>query len=145
MRCLIQRVKEASVVVDGRVISSINKGLLVFLGISKEDTQKEIDFLVNKLVYLRLFPDDTGKMNLDIKEVSGEILVVSQFTLYGDCKKGRRPSFDQAASPEVARHLYHSFLSSLRDLFSGVKSGEFQAMMDVSLVNDGPVTVSLEC
>jgi D-aminoacyl-tRNA deacylase len=144
MKLLIQRVSEASVSVENKEISSIKKGLLAFLGIAKTDSQKDIDYLIKKLLHLRLFPDDSGKMNLDIQDISGEILVVSQFTLYGNCKKGRRPSFDSAASPDNARELYEQFLSSLRESFSAVQSGEFQASMQVALVNDGPVTFMLE-
>lgn len=144
MKLLIQRVKSASVTVEGEVVGAIHKGLLVFLGISKTDNEENCDFHIKKLLSLRLFPDEKGKMNLSVQDIEGEILLVSQFTLYGNCQKGRRPSFDRAASPERAKLIYDAFLIKLKSMHSFVESGQFQASMDVSLVNDGPVTFILE-
>ncbi|MCS6905935.1 MAG: D-aminoacyl-tRNA deacylase [Bacteroidia bacterium] len=145
MRLVIQRVRYASVKVDSRVVGAIEKGLLVLLGIGQEETEQDIDWLVKKLVQLRIFNDAEGKMNLSIQEVGGDILVVSQFTLYADCKKGNRPSFTRSAAPAVAIPLYHQFLQKLRSNFSGkVETGEFGAMMQVELLNDGPVTIILD-
>jgi D-tyrosyl-tRNA(Tyr) deacylase len=145
MKVVLQRVSEASVSVDGRVVGSTGKGLLLLVGFTSGDGESELAWMARKIVDLRIFPDDEGKMNRSLVEQGGEILVVSQFTLYGDARKGRRPSFDQAASPEIAILLYRRFLELLRDLVPGkVAEGEFGAMMDVSLVNDGPVTLVLE-
>jgi D-tyrosyl-tRNA(Tyr) deacylase len=144
MKVLIQRVKEASVTVSGKQISEIGKGLLVFLGIKNTDTEVEMKFTANKVSKLRIFEDNEGKMNLSVKDVDGEVLVVSQFTLYGDTNKGNRPSFIEAARPEKAKKLYEDFCSYLSSLGLKVKKGQFQAMMDVALVNDGPVTLEIE-
>ena len=144
MRAVIQRVKSASVTVEGKVVSEINKGLLVFLGVSQEDTPTEVDYMANKIANLRIFEDDEGLMNLSILDVGGECLVVSQFTLYGDCRKGRRPSFIAAARPEKADPLYQAFMDEISRLGVPVKAGIFQAMMDVELINDGPVTIMLD-
>jgi len=141
MRLVVQRVKQARVEVEGAVTGSIDKGLLVFLGISRTDSRKDADFLVDKVVGLRIFPDEAGKMNRGILEAGGSLLVVSQFTLYGDCRKGRRPSFDAAAAPREAAGLYEYFVERARTRGVRVETGVFQAMMQVHLVNDGPVTI----
>lgn len=144
MRAVIQRVKRASVAVNGKGVSEIGKGLLVFLGVAHEDTRADLDYLANKTANLRIFEDDDGKMNRSLLDIGGEALVVSQFTLYGDCRKGRRPSFIEAARPEKADALYQEFIHSLTQMGVGVKAGVFQAMMDVELINDGPVTMLLD-
>ena len=144
MRAVIQRVKSASVTVEGRVVSEIREGLLVFLGVAQEDTLADIDYMANKIANLRIFEDDQGRMNLSILDINGEALVVSQFTLYGDCRKGRRPSFIAAARPEKADPLYQEFMDKISQLEVPVKAGIFQAMMDVELINDGPVTMLLD-
>ncbi|MFK7970617.1 MAG: D-aminoacyl-tRNA deacylase [Bacteroidia bacterium] len=145
MKALIQRVSHAKVEIDDRISGEIGQGLLVLLGIAHEDSEKDIDWLVNKLVKLRIFTDADGKMNLSVADVGGDILVVSQFTLHADTKKGTRPSYIKAARPEVAIPLYELFLQKLRAAFSGqVATGEFGAMMQVSLLNDGPVTIMLD-
>lgn len=143
MRAVIQRVEEARVDVDGES-SAISRGLLVLLGVGIGDTEKDVSFLKKKIKNLRLFADDEGKMNLSIAEVGGEILVVSQFTLYGDCRKGNRPSYSQAAPPVEAQRLYDTLVRELRDEGLPVKTGKFQAMMKVTLVNDGPVTLIVD-
>jgi len=144
MKAVIQRVSEAKVTVDGKVVGSINKGILLLLGVEKGDTPHDAIWLAEKVVSLRIFEDQAGKMNLPLTEINGEILSVSQFTLAGNCSKGRRPSFDTAAPPEKANHLYQYFNSELRDMEIPVQTGIFQADMKVSLVNDGPVTFILE-
>jgi len=144
MRAVIQRVKEARVEVDGQVTGAIGKGLLVLVGIARTDTTREADYLVDKIAGLRIFPDQAGKMNLSVTDAGGALLVVSQFTLYGDVRKGRRPSFDQAAPPEQARALYDYFVQAARARLPRVETGVFQAMMAVHLVNEGPVTLVCE-
>ena len=144
MRLVIQRVKHAHVIVDGKTIGKIGLGILVLLAVAKDDSKEQASSLVNKLSELRIFEDTQGKMNLSTADVQGEFLIVSQFTLYGDCAKGRRPSFDQAASPQLAEDLYHYFVEELRKKKFKVETGQFRAMMDVHLVNDGPVTFILE-
>lgn len=144
MRLVIQRVKGAKVTVNGSTTGSIRSGLLVFIGISREDTRVEADYMLDKLAGLRIFPDDSGKMNRNIAESAGSLLLVSQFTLYGDCRKGRRPSFDRAAPPEMAQILYEYFVKSARQGIVPVETGVFQATMEVHLVNDGPVTILLD-
>jgi len=144
MRLVIQRVDEAQVKVEGKVTGRIAQGLLVFVGISKTDTEKEADYLLDKLTGLRIFPDDAGKMNRDIADAGGSLLIVSQFTLYGDCRKGRRPSFDLAAPPEQAKALYDYFIAAARRTSVPVETGVFQASMQVHLVNHGPVTIIVE-
>ena len=144
MRAVVQRVKWARVDVEGRTAGEIGPGLLVFLGVGKEDTEKDCDYLANKIAHLRIFPDDQGLMNLSLTEMEGAALVVSQFTLWGDCRKGRRPSFTRAARPEKARKLYEHVIGILRGKGLQVATGEFQEMMDVHLLNDGPVTLLLD-
>ena len=144
MRAVIQRVKSASVTVEGEVVSEIREGLLVFLGVAQEDTPADVNYMAGKIANLRIFEDDEGRMNLSILDVGGEALVVSQFTLYGDCRKGRRPSFIAAARPEKADPLYQAFMDEISRLGVPVKAGIFQAMMDVELINDGPVTMMLD-
>jgi D-tyrosyl-tRNA(Tyr) deacylase len=141
MRIVLQRVREAKVEVEGAICGEIRCGLLILLGVSKKDSEKDIDYLVEKTLGLRIFPDEKGKMNRSVQETGGELLVVSQFTLYGDCRKGRRPSFDQAAPPELARSLYERFVNKAAAAGIRVATGIFQADMKVSLVNDGPVTL----
>ena len=144
MKLVIQRVSQASVVIDGGTVGTIRTGLVVFIGISRSDTLADADYLSDKVLGLRVFPDESGKMNRNIAEAGGSLLVVSQFTLYGDCRKGRRPSFDQAAPPEQARDTYDYFVSTLRRGPVPVETGVFQAMMEVHLVNEGPITLLME-
>jgi D-aminoacyl-tRNA deacylase len=144
MRIVIQRVSQAKVTVNGKVIGNIDKGMLILLGISKTDSEKEVKFMVEKVLNLRIFDDEQGKMNLSLLDISGELLVVSQFTLYGDARKGRRPSYIDAASPENANKIYELFVSEARKQVKRVETGQFQAMMDVELINDGPVTILLD-
>ena len=144
MRVVLQRVSSASVSVDGREVGRIGTGLLVFVGIRRDDDDSDVEYMVGKIRELRLFEDTDGKMNRSLVEVGGEVLLVSQFTLYGDCRKGRRPSFDAAAAPREARPLYEALVRALRDSGTRVETGVFRAMMDVTLVNDGPVTVLLD-
>ena len=144
MKALIQRVKQASVTIDGKLYSSINNGMLILLGVTKDDTTENAEKLVRKLVGLRIFEDEQGKMNKSILDTNGEMLVVSQFTLCGDCKKGTRPSFDKSAPPQMAEELYKYFIDTIKKEISIVKTGKFGAMMDVALINDGPVTFMVE-
>jgi len=144
MRAVIQRVKSAQVCVDGRVTGRIGEGLLVLLGVGKGDGEEDLSFLISKIPELRIFEDASGKFNLSLKEINGEILIVSQFTLYGDCRKGRRPSFTEAEEPAIAMNLYEQFVSKLRQQGIPVQTGEFQAKMEVHLINDGPVTLLLD-
>ena len=144
MKALIQRVKRASVTVENELYSSIGKGLLIFLGVEKDDTSENALKLAEKVANLRIFEDENEKLNLSVKDVQGEILVVSQFTLCGDCKKGTRPSFDKAAPPDAAVKLYEEYAENIRALGLVVKTGKFRAMMDVELINDGPVTFLVE-
>ena len=143
MRAVVQRVAEARVEVGGRVIASIGRGLLVFLGIETEDEPHDCDYVCNKVPHLRLFDDDAGVMNRSVVDVGGSVLLVSQFTLCGDARRGRRPSYIKAAAPEAALPLYHRAVEQLSDLVP-VQTGEFQAEMQVSLTNDGPVTILLD-
>lgn len=144
MKAVIQRVDSASVSIDGIEISRIGAGLLVLLGVEKGDGEKDADFLLDKMIQLRIFEDGEGKMNLSLLDVSGELLVVSQFTLLADCRKGRRPSFTDAAEPATATKLYEYMLSRAREKVTKVGQGQFQAMMKVGLVNHGPVTILLD-
>ncbi len=144
MRAVIQRVKSAKVEVDGQIVGKINQGILVLLGVAADDTEKDAVYLVEKTLNLRIFEDAQAKMNLSLLDISGELLVVSQFTLYGDTRKGRRPSFIEAALPEKANLLYEYFVSESSKQLLRVETGKFQAMMDVELINDGPVTILLE-
>lgn len=144
MRAVVQRVKEARVEIDGSIVGEISKGLLIFLGVGENDTEKECEYMANKVINLRIFPDENDLMNLSLMDINGAALVVSQFTLWGDCRKGRRPSFIEAARPEKANRLYEHFISLLKDKNISVATGKFQEMMDVHLVNDGPVTILLD-
>ncbi len=143
MKLVLQRVKQASVTISGELYSNIEKGYLILIGIEKGDNKEILERYADKVTKLRIFSDDNGKMNLSIKDVNGSILVVSQFTLAGDCKKGTRPSFDNSAPPDEANKLYEYFISLLRSNDINVKTGVFGAMMDVALINDGPVTFIL--
>ncbi len=144
MKGLIQRVKRASVTIDNELYSKIDAGILVLLGVEKGDSEENADKLAEKLVKLRIFEDENGKMNKSVQDIGGEILVVSQFTLAGDCKKGTRPSFDKAELPQRANELYEYFVMKLKGLGIPTQTGSFGAMMDVELINDGPVTFMLE-
>ncbi len=145
MRVVIQRVSEAAVKIDGTIVGEISKGLLVLLGIAQEDTQQDALYLIQKLINLRIFSDADGKMNLSVQDCGGELLVVSQFTLYADTKKGNRPSYIRAARPEHAISLYEFFLQELQKQFQGpIQTGQFGADMKVSLINDGPVTIIID-
>ncbi len=144
MRAVVQRVKEAEVKVDQEVVGAIESGLCVFLGVGEEDDKEDVEYLADKIANLRVFADDQGKMNLSALDLEKNFLVISQFTLYGDCRQGRRPSYAQAAPPGKAEELYEYFLDSLAGYGQKVASGEFKAMMDVSLINDGPVTLLLD-
>jgi len=144
VRAVVQRVSRASVTVDGQVAGKIEGGFMVLLGVSEEDTAADAEYLANKIVGLRVFEDDDGKMNLSLQDVGGQMLVVSQFTLFGDCRKGRRPSFIAAARPEQANGLYEKFVELVRGQGIHVETGVFQAMMDVDLVNQGPVTLLVD-
>lgn len=144
MKGLIQRVKKASVRIDNQLYSQINEGILIFLGVEKGDEKSNADKLAEKLVKLRIFEDENEKMNKSVQDINGSILVVSQFTLAGDCKKGTRPSFDKAELPQKANELYEYFISKLKSMNIPTQTGSFGAMMDVELINDGPVTFMLE-
>ena len=144
MRAVVQRVKSARVDIDGKTVGKIGRGLLIFLGVGEGDSEKDADYLANKIAHLRIFPDEQGLMNLSAAEIGLEVLVVSQFTLWGDCRKGRRPSFVRAAGPETAGALYTYFIGVLRGMGLRTESGKFQEMMDVHLINDGPVTMLID-
>ncbi len=145
MRVVIQRVSEAAVKIDGTIVGEISKGLVVLLGIAQEDTEQDALYLIQKLINLRIFSDADGKMNLSVQDCGGELLVVSQFTLYADTKKGNRPSYIRAARPEQAIPLYEFFLQELQKQFQGpIQTGQFGADMKVSLINDGPVTIIID-
>jgi len=144
LRTLVQRVKEGAVLIDGREVGKIGKGVVVLLGVGQGDTMEDLDYLVDKVVNLRIFSDEEGKMNLSLIDVGGEALVVSQFTLYADCRKGRRPSFTDAAPPEKGKEMYEAFVNKLREKGIKVETGEFGAMMLVKIYNDGPVTIMLD-
>ena len=144
MRAVVQRVSRASVTVASKVVGTIERGFVVLLGVAEDDTQNDVIYMAQKIVGLRVFEDEQGKMNLSLGDVGGRVLVVSQFTLLGDCRKGRRPSFIAAARPERANELYQSFVAEVRGQGIGVETGRFQEHMDVALVNDGPVTLLLD-
>lgn len=144
MRAVVQRVSRCKVTVSGRTTGEIGPGLLVLLGVGKNDNEAAADYLAEKIIGLRIFEDDAGKMNLSVLDQHAEVLVVSQFTLYGDVRRGKRPSFDAAARPEEARHLYEYFVAKVRAAGLQCETGEFQAMMEVDLVNSGPVTIILD-
>ncbi len=144
MRAVLTRVTSASVTIDGQVVGKIGKGFLILLGVGPEDTEEKCRYLAEKALGLRVFEDENGKMNLGLSDVGGEVLVVSQFTLYGNCRKGRRPSFTDAANPELGNRLYKQFLSDCADLGFAPQHGEFGADMKVESVNDGPVTLILD-
>ena len=144
MRAVVQRVDRASVTVDGSVTGSVKKGLLVLLGVAEGDTDKDLSYIVDKVTGLRIFEDENEKMNLSVQEVGGEILAVSQFTLCGDCRKGKRPSFDKAAKPDIANDYYERFVAACREKGIHVETGVFRAHMLVELLNNGPVTILLD-
>ena len=144
MRAVVQRVKESTVKTDNEIVGQIGSGLLVLLGVAKNDTAKDADYLANKIINLRIFEDEDRKMNRSLLETGGELLAVSQFTLLADCRKGRRPSFIEAAEPEKAIDLYEKFVNMVRAKGIGVQTGRFRAVMEVALINDGPVTVIIE-
>ena len=144
MRAVVQRVTRAEVTVNGEVVGKISRGLVALLAVGHDDTEPDADYLADKIVGLRIFDDDNGKMNLAVSDIRGEILAVSQFTLYGDVRRGKRPSFDAAAPPQRARELYEYFVKRIRATGIACKTGRFQEMMQVELVNDGPVTVLLD-
>jgi D-tyrosyl-tRNA(Tyr) deacylase len=144
MKAVIQRVDYATVVVDGETVGAVGKGFLVLLGVEKGDEQADADHLVDKIINLRIFEDDAGKMNLSLIDISGELLVVSQFTLLADCRKGRRPSFVNAGEPELAERLYEHFVANARTKIGKVETGTFQTLMKIELLNNGPVTILLD-
>ena len=144
MKILIQRVKEASVTIDNKEYSLINKGILALVGIEKNDTLENVQKAAKKIANLRIFPDENDKMNLSLIDIKGEMLIVSQFTLCGDCKKGTRPSFDKSAPPAIANELYEKFVAEIKTYNIQIATGVFGAMMDVKLINDGPVTFMIE-
>ena len=144
MRAVIQRVSRGEVSVDGKSVGSIGKGVVILLGVNINDTEKDLRYLVDKCINLRIFEDSDGKMNLSLKEVGGEALIVSQFTLYANCTKGRRPSFTEAAKPDIAVPLYEKFISEFRNAGIKTETGIFGAMMDLEIHNDGPVTVIVD-
>jgi D-aminoacyl-tRNA deacylase len=144
MRAVVQRVSQAEVAVEGATVGRIGEGILALIGISREDTDKDLQWMAKKIVELRIFDDDDGKMNRSLLDIHGQLLVVSQFTLYGDCRKGRRPSYSDAAPPEEAEKLYRDFVAIVRQFVSDVQTGQFQAIMQVTLINSGPVTLLLD-
>ena len=144
MRAVIQRVSQAEVKVDAEIVGKINEGLLILLGVEKHDSDEDLRYLYEKITNLRIFEDKQGKMNLSIRDIQGQLLVVSQFTLYADCRKGRRPSFENAASPETAKMYYENFVELAKEDGFKTETGQFQAHMSVMLYNDGPVTIMLD-
>lgn len=144
MRTIIQRVKYAKMFIDGEKYSEINKGLLVFLGVHTDDEQNDLDYILKKTIGLRVFEDDEGKMNLSLKDVDGELMIVSQFTLYGDVRRGFRPSFTESAKPDKAEPMYENFVAEARKIINNVQTGVFGADMKIELLNDGPVTIQLD-
>ena len=144
MRAVVQRVSKGRVTVDGQVVGEIGKGLVVLVGVGQEDNEDDIKYLADKIVNLRIFEDENEKMNLSLMDTDGELLIVSQFTLYGDCRKGKRPSFDKASRPQIAKELYNKFVEYCGKYDIKIQTGEFQAMMAVDIFNDGPVTLLLD-
>lgn len=144
MKLLIQRVRQASVSIDQKIVGQIDQGILAFLGVSKTDTEAQVKWIVNKLINLRIFPDENDKMNLSILDKNYSILIISQFTLYANCQKGNRPSFIDSADPSIAKPLYESFIEQVKDKKIDTQTGRFGANMQVSLINDGPVTLLIE-
>jgi len=144
MRAVVQKVSSSKVTVDGEITGQINEGLLVLLGVTHEDTSKDVDYMIDKTLNLRIFEDEDGKMNLSLKDIGGELLVVSQFTLYGDCRKGRRPSFSEAAKPEFANELYEEYVAKAKEQGIKVGTGRFRTHMVVDITNEGPVTMLLD-
>lgn len=144
MRAVVQRVKEAGVKVDNKIVGRISKGLLVFLGVGEEDSEIDLNYLVHKILGLRIFQDENDKMNLSVLDINGEILVISQFTLYGDVRKGKRPSFIKSAHPEIGNRFYEEFITKINESGVKVESGKFGAHMDIDLINDGPVTILID-
>lgn len=144
MRAVVQRVTRAKVTVENEIVGEIKHGLVVLLGVARDDAEADAEYLASKIVSLRIFDDETGKMNLSVKDIEGGLLVISQFTLYGDVRRGLRPSWFDAAAPEVAKPLYEFFIAEVRKLLTEVACGSFQCMMQVELVNDGPVTILLD-
>lgn len=144
MRAVVQRIRDGSVTVEGRITGEIEKGLLVYLGVGKEDEMKDLDYMIEKVLGLRIFEDENEKMNLSVMDIGGDLLVVSQFTLYGDARKGKRPSFTDSASPQIGEEFYNIFVNEARNLGVKVATGEFGAHMDVKYTNDGPVTILLD-
>jgi len=144
MRAVIQRVKSCEVKVENKTVGKIDRGILIFLGIKKDDTEKEIDYLLNKILNLRIFEYENGKMNLSVKDIKGEILVVSEFTLYGDCRKGNRPNYIEAAPALYAEEIYNKFIEKLKISNLKIETGIFRAMMEIYIVNDGPVTLIID-
>ena len=144
MRAVVQKVSSSKVTVDGEITGQINEGLLVLLGVTHEDTSKDVDYMIDKTLNLRIFEDEDGKMNLSLKDIGGELLVVSQFTLYGDCRKGRRPSFSEAAKPEFANELYEEYVAKAKEQGIKVGTGRFRTHMVVDVTNEGPVTMLLD-
>lgn len=144
MRAVVQRVKEASCTVDGKIVGKIDKGILLFLGVGQGDEDKDLDYLVDKVLGLRIFSDEQGKMNLSLEDIEGEILIISQFTLYGDVRKGKRPSFTRSAPPELGEEYYKQFIEKVKSRGIKAETGIFGADMDIGLINDGPVTILLD-
>ena len=144
MRAVVQRVLHSSVKVDNVIVGEIQKGILVLLGIENQDDKKDIEYLAEKIINLRIFDDENGKMNMSLLDIQGEILVVSQFTLYGDCRKGKCPSYDRAANPEKAKEIYDDFINYLKGFNIKLETGKFQASMMVEIINDGPVTLLID-
>ncbi len=145
MRAVVQRVSQAAVCgVDGQLLGKIGKGLVVFLAVGRDDASADLDYMVDKILNLRIFEDEDGRMNKSVRDEGGELLVVSQFTLFGDCRRGRRPSFTEAAAPDMARSYYERFINEVRNAGIGVASGRFQTMMNVHLINNGPVTIMID-
>lgn len=144
MRCVVQRVKSCKVKVDEEIVGAIERGLLVYVGVSSDDTDRDVDYCAEKVLNMRIYPDEKGKMNLSVLETGGGVLAVSQFTLYGDMRKGRRPSYNRAAQPDKAAAAYEKFLNAVRNAGIDIQSGRFQTKMEVSYINEGPVTILVD-